>query len=603
MERKVVCGVVLTLLLIGILTSLSYIHQAIAAEPPATEWAQTYGGINSEMARSVIQTSDGGYLLAGETDSFGAGRRDFWLVKTDGDGNMEWNKTYGGGGHDHAFSAVQTTDGGYASTGRTNSFGAGNGDFWLVKVDSSGNHEWNKTYGGAGPEASRCVIETSDGGYALAGFTQSFGAGSDDFWLVKVDSSGNHEWNKTYGGANADAARSVVETSDGGFILTGETASFGAGGDDCWLVKVDSSGNHEWNKTYGGALAENAFSVVETGDGGFALAGSTRSFGEGRLDFWLVKVDSSGNHEWNKTYGGAGNDPAHSMVEANMVESADGGYVLAGFTVSFGEGGQDGWLIKTDAAGNMEWNKTYGGITDDTFHSVVRTSDGGFALAGFTQSFGAGSDDFWLVKIAAPPEYTLTINSAPTGITFKVDNEPKTTPWTGTYEEGTSVSLEVPESILWTAHYYWFQWSDGNASRLRTIIMNSNTTLTAHYTGPYRELTIDSLPVTGIRFTIDGIPRSTPYDEWLLEGSYIIEMPETHETYVWSHWLEDGDTNRVKTITLPGSTYTAVYTVPVGGAAFSLESGHLVSWTASTSLIVSAVVALGVYINRKSSRK
>jgi predicted secreted protein len=549
MKITTLIKLMLMLLLTGILTFGFSIQRANGAEPPATEWTKAYGGANSEVARSVIQTSDGGYLLAGETVSFGAGGKDFWLVKTDSSGNMEWNKTYGGTKNDMAFSVVETSGGGYALTGRTNSFGLGIADFWLVKVDSSGGHEWNKTYGGTGVDAARCVVQTSDEGYALAGFTESFGAGGQDFWLVKTDSSGNMEWNKTYGGTGVDAARCVVQTSDGGYILTGETNSFGAGDTDFWLVKVDSSGGHEWNKTYGGPLTESAFSVVEVSDGGYALAGRIRSLGEGRLDFWLVKVDSSGHHEWNKTYGGTGNDPAHSMVEANIVEAGDGGYALAGFTQSFGAGGQDGWLIKTDDSGNMEWNKTYGGTGNDVLNSVAKTGDGGYALVGFTESFGAGGQDFWLVKVASPPEYTLTIDSSPVGITFKVDNESQTTPWLGTYKQGISVSLEMPEIYAGgNPRHYWNQWSDGNTSRSRTVAMNTNITLTAYYGYPPVANFISSPPLPKVEESVT-FDASTSLPGW--NGTHTMPITE----YQWN--FGDGNTTTTTTSIIYHSHKTA----------------------------------------------
>jgi len=409
------------------------------------------------------------------------------------------------------------------------------------------------------------------------------------------------EWNKTYGGTGLENARCMIQTSDGGYALAGDTASFGAGRKDFWLVKTDASGNMEWNQTYGGVRAEIAFSVVETSDGGYALAGRTKSFGASGSDFWLVKVDSSGNHEWNKTYGGGGNDPAHSLVETNVVEAGDGGYALAGFTVSFGEGGQDGWLIETDADGNMEWNQTYGGSGNDVLNSVVKTDDGGYALAGFTESFGAGNQDFWLIKIAHAWEYTFAVNSSPTGVMFTVDGVSNMTPWLGAYEDGTSVSLEMPEThVVGNSKYYWNQWSDGNTSRSRTIIVDANITLTAQYTGPYYELTITSSPITGVPFTFNGNPQTTVYSDWLLGESYTIVMPETHEGYVWSHWLEDGDNNRVKTLALAGTTaYTAVYSIPVGGTTISVESGLSAYWTASILTIASVFAASSFILRRK----
>jgi predicted secreted protein len=584
--------------LIVIFTFGSSIQAGRSVEPPATEWAQTFGGIDPDVARSLIQTSDGGYLIGGDTESLGAGNKDFWLVKVDSAGNHEWNQTYGGLNADILFSLAATSDGGYILAGRTRSFGAGSADAWLVKIDASGNHEWNQTYGGPRIDVAHAVIQTTDGGYAIAGFTTSFGADGKDLWLVKTNSSGNLEWRKQHGGLGDEDSRGIIETIDGGYALAGFTTSFGAGGEDFWLVKVDSAGNHEWNQTYGGPNNDLVFSIVAVDDGGYALAGRTQSFGAGLRDFWLVKVDSAGNHEWNQTYGGTSNDPAHSVVETNVVTTNDG-YALAGFTTSFGAGGQDGWLIKTNINGTAEWNQTYGGATNDVLNSVVATIDGGYALAGFTTSFGAGSEDFWLVKVA-PLEYTLTIHSNPTGVIFTVDSLLFSTPWNETYHDGTIINFEMPEvHAEGDAQYYWSQWSDGNTSRSRTIILTTNTTLIANFVGPYYEATITSSPVTGVPFTVNGVPQSTPYNSWLIENDYVVEMPEAYGEYVWSHWLEDGDPNLIKTIDLSGTeTYTAIYVLPVGGKVVAVEHEYPMAWTTSILLIISFVATSG-YIKRK----
>jgi predicted secreted protein len=595
---RIYSGPMLLAFLIVIFSFGSCIQAGKSVEPPATEWTQTFGGIDVDIARSLIQTSDGGYLVGGETSSFGAGDKDFWLVKVDSAGNHEWNQTYGGPNADILFSLVATSDGGYVLAGRTRSFGAGATDAWLVKIDASGNMEWNQTYGGPRVDVAHAVIPTTDGGYALAGYTTSFGADGQDLWLVKTDSSGSLEWRKQHGGVGDEDSRSIIETGDGGYALAGFTTSFGAGGEDFWLVKVDSAGNHEWNQTYGGANNDMVFSMVAVDDGGYALAGRTQSFGAGGRDFWLVKVDSAGNHEWNQTYGGASNDPAHSVVENNVI-TTNNGYALAGFTTSFGAGGQDGWLIKTDVNGTAEWNQTYGGSTNDVLNSLVTTTDGGYALAGFTTSFGAGGEDFWLVKVA-PLEYTIIIHSNPTGVIFTVDSLLFTTSWNETYRDGTLINIEMPEvHTEGDARYYWGHWSDGNTSRSRTIILSTNTTLIANFDGPYYETTITSSPVTGVPFTVNGVPQSTPYDTWLIENDYVVEMPEACGGYVWSHWLEDGDPNRIKTIDLSGTeTYTAIYVLPVGGSAVAVEYEYTAAWTTSIFFIVS-FVAISGYFKRK----
>ena len=374
-------------------------------------WSRTHGGVFFDWAFSVVQTFDGGYVITGDTDSFGAGYKDFWLVKTDPIGNQLWKQTYGGKDWDLAFSVIETSDGGYALAGYTSSFGAGDEDFWLVKTDAFGNLQWSITYGGIGTDVACSVIETSDGGYALAGYTDSFDAGNYDVWLVKTDANGNEQWNYTYGGAGTDGTIliihlpyvEVVQTDDGGYAFATLTYSFGTELSDFWLVKTNSTGNMQWNYTYGGWAQDWAFSVVQTRDGGYAIAGVTGSFGAGGGDFWLVKTDANGNEQWNYTYGGTDEDRAHRVIE-----TSDGGYALAGYTYSFGAGYTDFWLVKTDAAGNMQWNRIYGGADFDRAWSVVETSDGGYVIAGATRSFGAGGSDFWLVKTGVESGLTWT---------------------------------------------------------------------------------------------------------------------------------------------------------------------------------------------------
>jgi hypothetical protein len=321
----------------------------------------------------VVQTNDYGYAIAAWTESFGAGGRDFWLIRTDADGNMQWNKTYGGSAWDNLGWMIQTSDGGFALVGATTDFGADYFDGWLVKTDAYGNAQWNKTYGGASWEDASSIIQTADEGYVLAGYTSSYGAGGSDYWLVRTDSAGNMLWNRTYGGVGSDVAHSLIQTDDGGFALIGETRSFGAGIYDFWLVKTDSSGNMQWNQTYGGSEADSAYSIVQTVDGGYALIGSD-SFGS-----LFVKTDGGGKMQWNMTYGEEVGDSLISIVKTN-----DNGYALAGQTYSGGLYYPDFWLVKTDSSGNAQW---------------IQTSDSGFAIVGSTVSYGAGNWDVWLVRV------------------------------------------------------------------------------------------------------------------------------------------------------------------------------------------------------------
>jgi hypothetical protein len=369
----------------------------------SVQWSKTYGGPNNDYGVTVASTNDGGYAIAGETSSYGAGLTDFFLVKTDASGNQVWSKTYGGANNDYGYYVALTADGGFAMIGYTYSFGAGGSDVYLVKTDASGNVQWSKTYGGLGNEYGYYVVQTVDGGYALVGATDSFGAGSADVYFVKTDASGNMQWNKTYGGANVDFGRSLVRTTDGGYALAGYTTSSGFGSYDVYLVKTDVNGNYLWNKTFGGPNDDRGYAIVQTVDAGYAIAGYTTSSGAGSYDVYLVKTDLNGNYQWNKTYGGTNYDRGYAILQ-----TADAGYIIAGATGSFGAGGvNDIYLVKTDALGNLQWSKTYGGTGYDIGYSFVLTGDGGYAIAGSTYSYGAGNYDVYLVKTEVQGEFGL----------------------------------------------------------------------------------------------------------------------------------------------------------------------------------------------------
>lgn len=372
---------------------------------PQMQWQKTFGGTNEDGGFSVQQTAEGGYVTIGWTYSLGAGSYDVYLVKTDASGNMTWQKTFGGANDDYGYAVRQTMDGGYIIAGMTYSFGAGIADVYLVKTDASGNMTWQKTFGGTGYDLGYSVRQTTDGGYIIAGLTYSSGAGSGDVYLIKTDASGNLLWSKTFGGTNSEFAYSVQQTSDAGYVITGYTYSFVPGGYDVYLVKTDASGNMLWQKTFGGANDDLGYSVQPTADGGYIITGYTVSFGTGGSDVYLVKTDASGNMTWQKTLGGTSSDYGYSVRQ-----TADGGYVIAGYTYSFGAGGSDVYLVKTDASGTMLWQKTFGGTNSDYGGSVQPTADGGYIIAGETYSFGAGSGDVYLikVKIATAGVTTLT---------------------------------------------------------------------------------------------------------------------------------------------------------------------------------------------------
>ncbi len=379
----------LMFLLVLILPVLTF-----AQSPPDSLWSRTYGGSVFDYCHSVQQTADGGYFLGGYTESFRRGAVGFWLVKTDTSGTEEWSRTFGGSSYNRCYSVQLTTDGGYILTGKTSSFGAGRYDFWLVRADANGDSLWSRTFGGTSDEECYSVQQTTDGGHILGGWTESYGAGGKDFWLVKTDANGDSLWSRTFGGSNYDGCQSVQQTTDGGYILGGYTDSYGAGSWDFWLVKTDVSGIEEWSRTFGGSSGDGCMSVQQTTDGGYILGGLTQSYGVGSNDFWLVRADANGDTLWTRTFGGSGMDGCNSVQQ-----TTDGGYILGGLTQSYGAGSSDFWLVKTDASGTEEWSRTFGGSGEDECYSVQQTSGGGYILGGHTRSFGAGGWDFWLVKM------------------------------------------------------------------------------------------------------------------------------------------------------------------------------------------------------------
>jgi hypothetical protein len=386
----------------------------IPAIGPSSHFCKAIGGPYIEAGVSLIQTSDGGYAITGLTKSFSAGGHDVYVVKLDANGNLQWTKTIGGPESEEGNSLIQTSDGGYAIAGFTKSFGTGELDVYLVKLDANGNLQWTKTIGGKKEDVGTSIIQTSDGGYAIAGSTRSFGAGEWDVYLVKLDANGNLQWTKTIGGKKEDVGTSLIQTSDGGYAIAGSTRSFGAGEADVYVVKLDARGNLQWTKTIGGPKGDWGFSLIQASDGGYAIAGPTYSFGAGETDVYVVKLDARGNLQWTKTIGGPKGDWGFSLIQAS-----DGGYAITGITSSdelaayFGPAEADVYVVKLDATGNLQWTKTIGGPEHDRGLSLIQISDGGYAIAGSTQSFGAGEWDIYVVKLDKNGHACCAISQTP----------------------------------------------------------------------------------------------------------------------------------------------------------------------------------------------
>jgi hypothetical protein len=367
------------------------------------QWDRTLGWIGNDRAYTVRQTLSGGYLLCGYSYQGGAPGYELWLEKTDGHGSPEWSCGFGGGNEEDGLAFEQTFDGGFIFAGFTDSFDSGGGqDMWLVRTGPEilppvpqvpPGTLWTQTHGGSGDETAMTMIESSDQGYVMAGATRSFTAGSDDFWLLKTDSDGDSLWSNRFGGGGSEWCSSVIETQDGGFALAGNSSSFTAGGSDMWLVKTNSAGDSTWAKRFGGSSNDDCFCMIQTSDYGYALAGYSVSFSAGGSDFWLVKTNANGDSLWSRRYGGSGNEECEQVLQ-----TSDGGYVLAGFTTSFGSGWRDYWIVKTNSVGDSLWSRTYGGINYETATQIALTPDGGYLLSGHAAGSGGVNKNIWLVK-------------------------------------------------------------------------------------------------------------------------------------------------------------------------------------------------------------
>jgi hypothetical protein len=359
-------------------------------------WTKTFGGARADEGYSVQQTSDGGYVIAGYTQSYGAGGADVYLIKTDLNGDTIWTRTFGGSRDDYGRSVQQTSDGGYVIAGYTNSYGAGGSDVYLIKTDASGDTMWTRTFGGSEWDIGYSLQQTSDGGYVIAGYTQSSGAGGSDVYLIKTDASGNQAWATIVGGSELDVGYSVQQTSDGGYVVAGYTDSYGAGSDDVYLIKTDLDGDTVWTRTFGGTVDDYGYSVRQSSDGGYVITGYQDFASADTDDVYLIKTDASGNQVWSQTFGSVNADAGYSVRQ-----TSDGGYVIAGYTNAVDVSSDDVYLIQTDASGNQVWSRTFGGVSADAGYSVQQTSDGGYIIAGHTESYGAGSDDVYLIKTNA----------------------------------------------------------------------------------------------------------------------------------------------------------------------------------------------------------
>lgn len=411
------------------------------------QWQKSLGGSSDDSSFSIEKCSNGGYIVAGGSLSVDGdvtgnhGNRDYWIAKLDDLGIIQWQRSFGGSGDEEAHSIYQCLDKGYIVAGISNSLDGdvtgnqGNLDYWVVKLDSLGVIEWQKSLGGSDDDVAIAIQQCIDGGYIIAGYTTSINGDvignhsiGSDAWIVKLYPNGIIQWQKTLGGTANDAAYSIQKCTDGGYIIGGPSNSNdgdvtgGHGNFDYWIVKLDSTGTIQWQKCLGGSSDDLAFSVYQCVNGSYIVAGRSKSINgdvsgnHGNDDYWIIKLDIMGIIEWQKSFGGSNPDYAYSIEQCS-----DGGYIIAGMSESNdgnvvgNHGNGDYWILKIDSSGTLEWEKCLGGSGFDSALSIRESSNGSYVVIGWSNSNNSdvtgnhGGYDSWAVKLAATTGIEINI--------------------------------------------------------------------------------------------------------------------------------------------------------------------------------------------------
>lgn len=372
-------------------------------------WNQTFGGLMDDKSYDVISTVDGGFAFSGHYTHFDPDEpvtmdwnlRKMNLIITDIDGNIQENHIYGRNfSHSAAYTSIRCKDDGYILAGyETINI---NADAYVVKTNKSGHLEWSNYYGGFYQERVFSIIQTSDDGFLLTGFSDSYEWVGDSLYILKLDNNGNEEWHQIYGGISEEEFEwgyCVIETNDGNYAISGYTSTYGQywaqlGKADLWLVKIDNYGEILWNKTYGFEGVDRGLSLIQSTNGDFVIAGYSDKYNNVLTeDIYVIRTDAQGNIIWNKTYGGEGSDQANTVIE---VENGD--LLLSGYTSTLNNS-REGFIMKLNSEGNHIWNFSIGGEKDDEFTSFIISNDGDFVFSGFTESYGNGMNDMWFVKV------------------------------------------------------------------------------------------------------------------------------------------------------------------------------------------------------------
>ncbi len=573
-------------LLLLVLFSLAFLSHA---QTPDLIWQHSYGGSKEDYTRSIQLTADGGFAFLAAAESADGdvvgnhGLSDYWLVKVNAEGIQEWQKCFGGSLDDYGYEMKVTADGGYIIAGYTNSHDGdvsdflGNFDYWVVKTDANGNIEWEQSYGGTGYDAPYAVEQTTDHGYVVAGSVVSHNGDvtgfhlNKDLWVIKIDSAGTLQWQKDVGGSGIDDAFAIQQTTDGGYIVAGNTESTDGdviglhGSDDFWVVKLSASGNLLWQHCYGGSASEKARSVRQKSDGGYVVLGYTASTdgdvtgNHGKDDMWVIGIDSLGNLQWQKTFGGSDADFGRVIHIAN-----DGSLLIAGASKSFdgdvtgNHGDQDFWIAGLDASHNITWQKSFGGSLFDYAYAFEQ-SGGEYYLGGLSKSNDGdvtgnhGEQDAWITKLCIAPTSTDATISADGSASFcsggSVTLSTSTSGFTYLWSNGaTTMSINVSSSGIYNCTV---------SNSCGSILSNSLT------------VTVNEAP-TVLQSTISAAGVTT----FCAEGTVVLTVATAGLTYQWKKDNAD----------LSGATLQN-YTANASGS-FSCDVSNECGTTVSNSIVV-----------------
>ncbi len=570
---------------------LIFFAGSTSANPGDTILTRTYGGAAADNARDIEPLTGGGYIIAGSTESYGAGLNDCSLMRLDEVYNLLWFRTYGGAEEDIAVSVKQLDDG-CIFLGETQSFGAGQRDMYLVRADSDGEVIWERTYGGNDMEYAASLELASDGGFVLLGHTRSYGTGNYDMYCVKTDSTGNLQWERTYGGSEYEDGRSITAVQGGGYLLTGGTSSFGAGNKDYYAIKIDENGEVEWTNTYGDSGNDMARDIEPTSDNGFILGGYSDSFSKSNFDILIVKIDSLGNQQWQRTYG-------TNVIEfAFCIEQCqDDGYVIAGHSIVDGFYG-DFSLIKTNSSGWFEWGNLYGSDFQEAAYSIEITEFGNYLLVGDTNGYGHGMMDMYLVLVEGDsPNICCDVEMTPDddpvvvspggsfGLTGVLSNpypeDTVTDFWIGViFQEQFFLIqkiLDIPMEPLELAERYLYQTVPNYAP--------AGSYEYAAYCGDFEA--DDPCDSVSFSFTVNGEQTGSTVEEWLLHGGWEEMNGKNMPDFVINNYPNPFNSSTTITYELQSRSEVALEVFNVAGQKIAeLDSGakdaglHSLTWNA-----------------------